>query len=231
MTIMELLYRGKTKDVYRLDDERALLRFKDDVTGVDGVFDPGANSVALSIDGMGRANLAMSARYFKLLEEGGVRTHFIDADQEAGTMTVRMARPFGRGLEVICRRRAVGSFIRRYGTYIEPGAPLDDYVEFTLKDDERGDPLITREGLAALDILSGDQYELIAARTRETTGLIADDLALLGLELYDIKLEFGVAGGEVLLMDEVSAGNMRVMEDGRQVEPMDLSRRVTEGRS
>ena len=227
---MELLYQGKTKDVYRLDGDRVLLRFKDDVTGTDGVFDPGANTVGLSIDGMGRANLAMSAYYFKLLEGRGVRTHFVGADHDVGSMTVRMARPFGKGLEVICRRRAVGSFIRRYGAYIESGAPLNDYVEFTLKDDARGDPLITREGLEALGILSGEQYERIAADTRAITSMIANDLASLGLELYDIKLEFGVAGGEVLLMDEISAGNMRVMEDGRPVEALDLARRVLEDR-
>ena len=227
---MELLYQGKTKDVYRLDGDRVLLRFKDDVTGTDGVFDPGANTVGLSIDGMGRANLAMSAYYFKLLEGKGVRTHFVGADHDAGSMTVRMVSPFGKGLEVICRRRAVGSFIRRYGAYIESGAPLNDYVEFTLKDDARGDPLITREGLEALGILVGGQYERIAADTRAITNMIADDLASLGLELYDIKLEFGVAGGEVLLMDEISAGNMRVMEDGRPVEALDLARRVLEDR-
>ncbi len=227
---MELLYQGKTKDVYRLDGDRVLLRFKDDVTGTDGVFDPGANTVGLSIDGMGRANLAMSTYYFKLLEGRGVRTHFVGADHDDGSMTVRMVSPFGKGLEVICRRRAVGSFIRRYGAYIESGAPLNDYVEFTLKDDARGDPLITREGLEALGVLVGGQYERIAADTRAITNMIADDLASLGLELYDIKLEFGVAGGEVLLMDEISAGNMRVMEDGRPVEALDLARRVLEDR-
>ena len=227
---MELLYQGKTKDVYRLDGDRVLLRFKDDVTGTNGVFDPGANTVGLSIDGMGRANLAMSTYYFKLLEGRGVRTHFVGADHDDGSMTVRMVSPFGKGLEVICRRRAVGSFIRRYGAYIESGAPLNDYVEFTLKDDARGDPLITREGLEALGVLVGGQYERIAADTRAITNMIAEDLAELGLELYDIKLEFGVAGGEVLLMDEISAGNMRVMEDGRPVEALDLARRVLEDR-
>ena len=93
-----------------------------------------------------------------------------------------------------------------------------------------GDPLITREGLEALGILSGEQYERIAADTRAITSMIANDLASLGLELYDIKLEFGVAGGEVLLMHEISAGNMRVMADGRPVEALDLARRVLEDR-
>lgn len=228
---MKRIYQGKTKDVYLVDQDTRLLQFKDDVTGTDGVFDPGANTVGLSISGMGRANLAMSSYYFELLNRAGISSHFISADLERGTMTVRAAKPFGHGLEVICRRRAVGSFIRRYGAYIEEGAPLDNYVEFTIKDDARNDPLITREALIALDILTDAQYDQLVADTVRITGLVADDLAKRGLELYDIKLEFGLFGDSILLMDEISAGNMRVMDQGQKVEALALTRRVLEGRA
>ena len=223
---MERVYLGKTKDVYALGNGRLLLRFKDEVTGENGVFDPGANTVGLTIDGMGRANLAMSVYYFKLLNGAGVPTHFLDADLGEGSMTVLSARPFGKGVEVICRKRAVGSFIRRYGAYLAPGAPLFDYVEFTLKDDKRGDPLINNDGLIALRIMDAGQIEWVSRETRRITNLIADDLASKGLELYDIKLEFGQVGGDIVLMDEISSGNMRVMDEGRPVEPLALVRRV-----
>lgn len=229
MKDLKLLYQGKTKDVYALNDREVLLVFKDDVTGTEGRFDPGANTVGLSIAGIGQENLRMSLHFFKLLEAEGIKTHFVSADLEKGSMVARAAQPFGQGLEVICRRRAVGSFIRRYGAYIQPGTPLDDYVEMTLKDDERGDPLITREGLAALNILTEAQYDQLVSLTRRITGLIARELGQMGLELIDIKYEFGMAEGQLLLMDEISAGNMRVWEEGRSIEALDLTRRVLHG--
>lgn len=221
-----LIYKGKTKDVYDLGEGRVLLRFKDDVTGENGVFDPGANTVGLSISGMGRANLRLSATLFELLEAAGVRTHFVSADLEGGSMVALRAKPFGKGLEIICRRRAVGSFIRRYGAYIQSGAPLDNYVEMTLKDDERGDPLITREGLHALNILDGARYDELVSLARTITGRLAGWLAGFGLELVDIKYEFGLVGEQLVLMDELSAGNMRVWDQGRNVEALALARRV-----
>lgn len=221
-----LIYKGKTKDVYDLGEGRVLLRFKDDVTGENGVFDPGANTVGLSISGMGRANLRLSATLFELLEAAGVRTHFVSADLEGGSMVALRAKPFGKGLEVICRRRAVGSFIRRYGAYIQSGAPLDNYVEMTLKDDERGDPLITMEGLHALNILDGARYDELVSLARTITGRLAGWLAGFGLELVDIKYEFGLVGEQLVLMDELSAGNMRVWDQGRNVEALALARRV-----
>jgi phosphoribosylaminoimidazole-succinocarboxamide synthase len=221
---MKKVYEGKTKDVYALDDGNYRLKFKDDVTGENGVFDPGANTVGLSIEGIGKKNLAVSVKFFEMLKEAEIVTHYIRADVENGTMDVKKAKPFGKGLEVICRYRAVGSFIRRYGAYINEGEKLDAYVEATLKDDHRGDPLVTVEGLEALGIMTAAQFEEIKSMTRNITALIKDYLQKKGLELYDIKLEYGVDdSGNVLLIDEISSGNMRVYKDGKVLDPMDLS--------
>ncbi len=139
-------------------------------------------------------------------------------------MDVKAATPFGHGVEMICRYKAVGSFLRRYGAYVNEGDKLDEYVEATLKDDRRGDPLITAEGLEALGIMSAAQFSEIKDRTRTITSLISDTLRSKGLELYDIKLEFGMdVDGQVMLIDEISAGNMRVYKDGRALEPMELT--------
>ena len=221
---MKKVYEGKTKDVYELDNGNVMLKFKDDCTGKDGVFDPGENSVGLTIDGIGKANLETSIHFFEILKDAGIKTHYVGANIDEATMEVLPAKVFGKGLEVICRLVATGSFIRRYGDYIQDGTPLEGgYVEATLKDDDRGDPLITSEGLAALGIMSEEQFASMKDQTLRITKLVADDLKKKGLDLYDIKFEFGYNNDEVILIDEIASGNMRVYKDGKIVEPVDLT--------
>jgi len=222
---VDKIYEGKTKDVYRLGDGNYQLLFKDDMTGTDGVFDPGANTVGLTVEGAGLAGLAMSVHFFKLLTELGFPTHFISAEENK--MTVRPAAGFGGGLEVICRYKALGSFIRRYGDSIREGAALDALVEMTLKNDECGDPLINEDSLMALGILKPGEYNEIKSLTQRISAAIKADLAAKGLELCDIKLEFGKdKEGRIMLMDEISGGNMRVMENGVTIQPLDLSKKI-----
>ena len=221
---MKLIYTGKTKDVFALDNGNYLLKFKDDVTGENGVFDPGANTVGLSIAGVGDVNLRMSVYFFEKLKAAGIKTHYVKANLADTTMEVLPAKVFGKGLEVICRHRAVGSFFRRYGDYIEEGAPLPAYVEMTFKDDAKGDPLVTRDGLEVLGVMTPAQYDAIKDMTQKITGVVADELKARGLDLYDIKFEFGYSGDEVILIDEIASGNMRVYKDGQYIEPMELSR-------
>ncbi len=219
-----LVYTGKTKNVYALENGNYLLKFKDDCTGKDGVFDPGENSIGLTIEGVGDVNLRMSVYFFEKINAAGIRTHFVSADLNETTMEVLPARVFGKGLEVICRLKAVGSFLRRYGDYVEEGADLPAYVEMTLKDDARGDPLITRDGLVVLDIMTEEQYDDIKNMTREITQIVADEMKARGLDLYDIKFEYGYdADGKVMLIDEIASGNMRVYQGGQYIEPMTLS--------
>ena len=221
---MEPIYIGKTKDVYDNGDGTYTLKLKDDATGKDGVFDPGENAVGLTIDGLGRESLKLTKYYFQKIAEAGIPTHLIDCDLDSATMRVRPAQMFGQGLEFVCRVKADGSFIRRYGAYIEKGAPLDYLVEVTLKDDERADPLIVKDALIMLGLLTAEEYETCKAYTRDITKLIASDLAARGLQLHDIKFEFGKSDGEILLIDEISGGSMRAYKDGAPVKPMDLTK-------
>ena len=221
----KLVYTGKTKDVFALDNGNYLLKFKDDCTGKDGVFDPGENSVGLKIDGVGDVNLRMSVYFFEKMNAAGIKTHYISADLKDTTMEVIPAKPFGKGLEVICRHKAVGSFYRRYSDYVEEGADLDAYVEMTFKNDEKGDPLVTKDGLIALGVMTDAQYDATKEMTQKITAIVADDLKAKGLILYDIKFEFGYnADGEVILIDEIASGNMRVYKDGKYIDPMTLSK-------
>ncbi len=221
---MEKIYTGKTKDVYKLENGNCLLKFKDDCTGKDGVFDPGENAVGLTIDGVGDVNLRMSIYFFEKVNAAGIKTHYVNANLEDTTMEVLPAKVFGHGLEVICRHKAVGSFIRRYGDYIEEGADLPAYVEMTFKNDAKGDPLVIKDALVALGVMTDKQYEDIKEMTQKITQIVADDLKEKGLVLYDIKFEFGYdPDGNVMLIDEIASGNMRVYKDGKYIDPMTLS--------
>ena len=220
----QLVYTGKTKDVFELENGNCLLKFKDDCTGKDGVFDPGENAVGLTIDGVGDVNLRMSIYFFEKINAAGIKTHYINANLEDTTMEVLPAKVFGHGLEVICRHKAVGSFFRRYNEYIEEGADLPAYVEMTFKNDALGDPLVTKDGLVALGVMTEKQYDDMKDMTQKITQIVADDLKEKGLVLYDIKFEFGYdADGSVMLIDEVASGNMRVYKDGQYIDPMTLS--------
>ena len=221
---MDLVYKGKTKDVYALADGNFVLQFKDDATGRDGVFDPGENQVGLTIEGLGKECLALTTHFFEMLAGHGTPTHFVSANLDKAQMTVKPAKLFGKGLEVVVRFKATGSFIRRYGDYIEEGTNLDALVEFTLKNDAQGDPPITKDSLVALGVMTEAQFEECKALAKKIAAHVKDDLAKKSLTLYDIKFEFGEIDSKVMLVDEISGGCMRAYKDGVWVQPMDLNK-------
>ena len=222
---MKKLYSGKTKDVFELENGNVLLKFKDDCTGKDGKFDPGENSVGLQIAGIGKANLETSIHFFEILKKAGVKTHYISTKVDDATMEVLPAKVFGHGLEVVCRLVATGSFVRRYGEYIKDGTPLPGgLVETTFKNDALGDPLVNEDALVALGVMSHEMYASVREQTLKITKIVAEDLKKKNLDLYDIKFEFGYNKDEVILIDEIASGNMRVYQNGKIVDPMDLTK-------
>ena len=224
---MKKVYEGKTKDVYELENGNVMLKFKDDCTGKDGVFDPGENSVGLTIEGIGKANLRVSSYYFDLLKKADIKTHFVAADIDNATMEVLPATVFGHGLEVICRLVATGSFIRRYGEYMADGTVIPNgYVECTFKNDALGDPLVTMEGLDVLGVMTPEMFASMKEQTLKITKIVADDLKTIGLDLWDIKFEFGYNNGEVILIDEIASGNMRVYKGDKIVDPVELTKLI-----
>ncbi len=221
---MELVKTGKTKDVYKLPDGNYLLKFKDTVTGhPTGESDPGGNSVVGSVNGVGSGALKMSAYYFELIKKANIPTHYISADLSKNEMVVKPAKPFGQGLEFVVRYKAVGSFIRRFGLYAKEGDVLPKIFEVTLKDDAREDPPVTKEILMALNLLTHSQYDEIHDKTIRVCDIVKEDLANRGLELIDIKIEFGIVDGKIALIDEISAGNMRVYKNGKKLDYLTLS--------
>ena len=220
---MKLNYQGKTKDVYDNQNGTLTFKLKDDATGKDGVFDPGENAVGLSIEGLGRESLKISVYYFEMLKAQGIPTHYVGSNIDAATMDVLPATFFGKGLEFVCRLKADGSFVRRYGAFTNKGDDLGYLVEATLKDDKLQDPPISEDALVALNLISLEEYATCKKLTQEITKLLATELADIGLDLYDIKYEFGKNEGKVILIDEFSAGTMRVYKDGKPVPPMELA--------
>ena len=87
----------------------------------------------------------------------------------------------------------------------------------------KGDPRVTKDGLVALGVMSEEQYDSLKEQTQKITKIVADEMTARGMELYDIKFEFGYVGDEVILIDEIASGNMRVYKDGEYVDPMTLS--------
>lgn len=115
---MNKVYTGKTKDVYALDNGNYQLKFKDDCTGTDGVFDPGANTVGLQIEGIGRENLKVSVYFFEILKKADVKTHYVSADIDNATMEVLPARCSAKvwsHLPLPCGRKLHPSLWRLYG--------------------------------------------------------------------------------------------------------------------
>lgn len=217
---MTLIHDGKTKSVYVYDDEHLKMVFKDDVTGTEEGIDPGGNAVVGSIEGKGLAALRQSVYFFNLLAEHDVPTHFVSADLENRALIAKQAK--WTGLEFIVRFKAYGSFVRRYGKYVEQGADLGGLVEITLKDDERGDPLIVDEAIAALGLMSPDEVKEAKALVRRAAEVIRRDLEEKGLELLDIKFECGVVDDQLVIIDDISTDNMRVIRDGESVGPQEL---------
>ena len=223
---MKLIYEGKTKDVYDNENGTLTLKLKDDATGKDGVFDPGENAVGLSIEGLGRESLRLTAYYFELLNAKGIASHFVSCDIAKSAMVVKSAKVFGKGIEFICRVKAAGSFVKRYNMYTKFGADLNYLVEVTLKDDANNDPPVIKEMLTTLGIMTVEEYDTCVKLSKKAAKIIADDLAKKELELYDLKFEFGKSGNDILLIDEVSAGCMRVYKNGGIVPPLELGKLI-----
>jgi len=222
---MIFIKHGKTKDVYKLENSNVLLKFKDTVTGhaSTGESDPGGNDVVGTKEGVGYAALKMTTYYFEKLKELNLPTHWVSSDLAKSEMIVNPATMFGNGLEFVVRYIAAGSFVRRFGAFCKEGDNLDGLYEITLKDDIRNDPPATPEILQALELMSKKQLQDAEVLVKKVCDFVKDDLVKRGLQLIDIKVEVGLVDGKVVLIDEISGGNMRVTKDGKQLDYVTLS--------
>lgn len=213
---MKTLYRGKTKDVLTDEATGAIyLYFKDDATGEDGVFDPGANTVGGSVAGKGRVGLEVSKHFFELMEKSGVPTHYLGADLDKNLMQVKkLTVP---PLEFVLRYSAAGSICRRFS--LEEGLVFDPpYTEVTLKDDAQGDPLISERLCLMKGLLKPGQYAEALDVLVRVGAVLREELAELGLELIDFKIELGYdETGRVCVVDEITPDIWRVRNKAGEI--------------
>ena len=208
---MEELYEGKAKVLYREGPDTLRGYFKDEATAFNA-------QKRGAIPAKGVVNNKVSAALFRYLEAHGVKTHFLE---EVSDREMRVRRGEVLPLEVIPRFRAAGSFARRYG--LKEGTPLKmPLLEFSLKNDALGDPLICENAVLALGLAGEEELEAVKRTALRVGELLKAFFAERGLELVDFKLEFGRLGGEVLLADEISPDTMRLWDE--KGEPLDKDR-------
>ncbi|MGM0440854.1 MAG: phosphoribosylaminoimidazolesuccinocarboxamide synthase [Elusimicrobiota bacterium] len=206
------LYKGKTKVVIPHSNNRLLMKFRDTVLGNNGQPDSGGDQVVGNIEGKKYYCMKLTEYFFQLLSDRGIENHYLETIEEKTAILVEKSKIFGQGLEFICRLRAFGSFLRRYENYIEKFKKLNYLVEITIKDDKKHDPLINDETLLELDIISPQNLKKTKALTKKVARIINEDLEKYGLELVDIKVEFGERDNRVAVIDTMNCDNMRIMD-------------------
>ena len=208
---MELLYKGKTKDVlYDPSTGDRYLLFKDSATGEDGCFDPGCNTVGGSVAGKGKIGLAISKHFFELMEKNDVPTHYLGADIDSGLMKVRAVDV--PKLEFVLRYYTAGSMCRRFT--LESGLVFDPpYAEVTLKDDEQGDPLISDRICQMKGILREGEYGKALELLTKVGDILKSELKSMDFTLIDFKIEIGFDENRNLYVaDEITPDIWRVQD-------------------
>jgi phosphoribosylaminoimidazole-succinocarboxamide synthase len=199
----ELLYEGKAKRIYATDDEQVVrVQYKDSATAYNG-------EKKAEIVGKGRLNNEITSLLFLKLREAGIQSHFIEKISGNEQLVKRVEII---PLEVVVRNVAAGSFSKRLG--VEEGKQLPrSIVEFYLKDDSLGDPLITDEHVDVLELATKEEVAELKAAALKINDVLSGFFAEIGVTLIDFKLEFGKdAEGKILLADEISPDTCRLWD-------------------
>ena len=209
----ELLYEGKAKKVYTTENPDVLIvDYKDDTTAFNGVKKG-------TIVGKGVVNNRMTNHIFKMLEEKGIPTHFIEelSDRETAVKKVEIVP-----LEVIVRNVAAGSFSKKLG--IEEGFRLlSPTLEFSYKNDELGDPMINDYYAVAIGAATREEIDKITELVFKINEILVDYFKSIKVDLIDFKVEFGRYKGQIILADEISPDTCRFW-DSETHEKLDKDR-------
>ena len=199
----ELIYEGKAKKVFSHDDkDKVLIEFKDDATAFNAL-------KKAQFEGKGKLNCLISARIFELLKKNNIPTHFLELKNEY-TMIAQKIRVIP--LEIVIRNTAYGSLCKQ--TTIKPGTILaKPLLDIYLKNDELNDPLITKDRIALMNIVSSNDLNLIIDLTLKINVILKSFFKSIQLKLVDFKLEFGYDfEDKILLGDEISPDNCRLWD-------------------
>ncbi|MCY0892494.1 MAG: phosphoribosylaminoimidazolesuccinocarboxamide synthase [Acidibacillus sp.] len=200
----QMVYEGKAKRVYECErDDAYIVEFKDDATAFNG-------QKKGSITKKGVYNNAISTVFFDWLKQEGIVTHYIDTLSER-EMLVKRVRIIP--VEVVTRNVAAGTLASRLGL-IEGEKLKQTVVEFYLKNDELGDPLINRSHAVALELATREELDHLERTALMINDILYERLHTKGVLLVDFKLEFGVtAEGEIVLADEISPDTCRFWDE------------------
>jgi phosphoribosylaminoimidazole-succinocarboxamide synthase len=200
--VSEIIYEGKAKKLFTTDDPEVLLQvFKDSATAFNG-------KKYAEFGGKGALNNAIACHLLALIERGGVPTHYIE---RVDAITMRVKRLAIIPLEVVVRNVVAGSLAAKLGR--EEGAALGrPIVEFYYKRDDLGDPMINEDHIRELGVASEAQIAQIKAYALAVNALLLERFGVAGLRLVDMKLEFGLCEGRVVLGDEISPDTCRLWD-------------------
>ncbi len=214
MKILDRLYEGKAKKVFRTDDPSLLVvDYKDDATAFNG-------QKKGTIAGKGVINNQMSNFLMQIIEKEGVPTHFVQELDERKTVVKRVTIV---PLEVIVRNISAGSFAKRYG--VEEGIVFEQPTfEFSYKNDELGDPLMNTSHAIALKLATAEEIATIRGYALRVNEILKSFWAERGVTIVDFKLEFGkLDDGTIVLADEISPDTCRLW-DSKTKEKLDKDR-------
>ena len=199
----ELIYEGKAKKVFTHDDlDKVKIEFKDDATAFNALKKE-------KFEGKGKLNCLISARIFEILINSNIPTHFVQLENE-NTMIAKKIKVIP--LEIVLRNIAYGSLCKQ--TTIKPGTSLSKpLIDIYLKNDELNDPLITKDRIELMNLLSSHDLELIINLTLKINMILKSFFKNIQLKLVDFKLEFGYdTRNNILLADEISPDNCRLWD-------------------
>ena len=199
----KLIYEGKAKKVFSHDDsDKVIIEFKDDATAFNAL-------KKAKFEGKGKLNCLISARIFELLIKNNVPTHFLGLESE-NTMIAKKIKVIP--LEIVLRNTAYGSLCKQ--TTIKSGTVFaEPLIDIYLKNDKLNDPLITKDRIELLNIISSKDLDLIIELTLKINIVLKNFFKKIKLNLVDFKLEFGYDFKKnILLGDEISPDNCRLWD-------------------
>ena len=199
----ELIYEGKAKKVYSHDDEdKVIIVFKDDATAFNAL-------KKAKFEGKGKLNCLISSKIFEVLINNNIPTHFVELENENSFIAKKIkVIP----LEIVLRNIAYGSLCKQ--TTIKSGTVLENpLIDIYLKNDELNDPLITKDRIKLMNILSPQDLDLIIDLTSKINLILKSFFKNIQLKLVDFKLEFGYdSKNNIILGDEISPDNCRLWD-------------------
>jgi len=199
----DLIYEGKAKRVFSHDDaDKVIIEFKDDATAFNAL-------KKAKFEGKGKLNCLISAKIFELLIRNNIPTHYLELKNE-NTMITKKIKIIP--LEIVLRNTAYGSLCKQ--TTIKSGTLLQKpLIDIYLKNDELNDPLITKDRIELMNIISSQELDLIIDMTLEINIILKNFFKSIQLRLVDFKLEFGYdLNNKILLGDEISPDNCRLWD-------------------